>query len=97
MRSYPKVKAAIAAAENSFEILDRKPNVPADGHLHPQHLEGCVEFKNVSFSYSGNTDQKDFVLKVQTEKFPCVFSDFCLVPFANFLPGILTSRTCRSS
>ncbi|CAF88941.1 unnamed protein product, partial [Tetraodon nigroviridis] len=63
MTSYPKVRAAIGAAEKSFEILDRKPNVPADGHLCPQHLKGCVEFRNVSFSYSEKTDQNHFVLK----------------------------------
>lgn len=75
MTSYPKVRAAIAAAEKSFEILDREPELPADGHLCPQHLEGRVEFKNVSFSYSGKADQSDFVLKVQTE----TSSDFCQV------------------
>lgn len=79
MRSYPTVREAIAAAEESFVILDRKPNLPADGHLHPQHLESCVEFKNVSFSYSGKTDQSDLVLKVRTEMIPCVFSVLCLV------------------
>lgn len=76
MTSYPKVRAAIGAAEKSFEILDRKPNVPADGHLCPQHLKGCVEFRNVSFSYSEKTDQNHFVLKVQTETIARVYNVF---------------------
>ena len=95
MTSYPTVRSAIASAEKSFEILDRNPESPADGHLCPQHLEGCVEFKNVSFSYSGKKDHSNFVLKVPTEMTPCVCSDFC--PLANYLPVILTSRTCPSS
>lgn len=70
MSEYPKVRAAIAAADKSFEILDRKTGVPADGHLCPQHLEGSVEFRNVSFSYSGKSDPGDLVLKVQTEMIP---------------------------
>lgn len=79
MTSYPSVRAAIGAAEKSFDILDRKPNIPADGHLCPPDLKGCVEFKNVSFSYSGRTDQDDFVLKVQTQNvlwFLVVFGGF---------------------
>lgn len=78
MTSYPKVRAAIGAAGKSFEILDRKPNLPADGHLQPQKLEGCVEFRNVSFSYSGKTDESDYVLKVRTEVIR-VFGGCCLL------------------
>lgn len=65
MTSYPKVRDAIGASEKSFEYLDRKPDLPPDGHLNPQHLEGCIEFKNVTFSYSGKSDKNDLVLKVQ--------------------------------
>ncbi|TWW79997.1 antigen peptide transporter 1 [Takifugu flavidus] len=61
MTSYPKVREAIGASEKSFEYLDRKPDLPPDGHLNPQHLDGCIEFKNVTFSYSGKSD--NLVLK----------------------------------
>lgn len=75
MMSYPKVRAAIGASEKSFEYLDRKPNVPPDGHLAPQHLEGRIEFKNITFSYSG--DENNPVLKVEAAWFfstnsPCM-------------------------
>lgn len=88
MSEYPKVRAAIAAADTSFEILDRKPDVPADGHLCPQHLEGSVEFRNVSFSYSGKTDASDLVLKVRTERILCSQS---LLPGDANCPPVLPS------
>lgn len=44
--------------------MDRKPEIPPDGHLEPQNLKGHIEFKNVTFSYSGKTDKNNFVLKV---------------------------------
>ena len=64
MRSYPEVKKAIGASEESFEILDRKPVVPPDGHLSPEKLEGRIEFKNVTFSYPGKMDENKFLLNV---------------------------------
>lgn len=64
MTSYPKVREAIGASEKSFEYLDRKPDLPPDGHLNPQRLDGCIEFKNVTFSYSGKSDDNKLVLKV---------------------------------
>ncbi|KAM3872914.1 antigen peptide transporter 1 [Diretmus argenteus] len=62
MRCYPEVKKAIGASEKIFEYLDRKPQVPPEGTLAPEHLEGHVEFKNVTFAYPGRED-KELVLK----------------------------------
>lgn len=64
MRHYPEVKKAIGASEKIFEYLDRKPQTPASGTLAPENLKGCVQFKNVRFSYSGTTDENNLVLKV---------------------------------
>lgn len=81
MRSYPRVRAAIGASQKSFEYLDRMPKLPPDGHLNPQRLDGCIEFKNVTFSYSGTTDEKNLVLKVQAaSSFSWRFS--VIFPFA---------------
>lgn len=64
MQHYPSVRKAIGAAEKIFEYIDRSPKMPPDGHLEPQELRGHIQFKNVSFSYSGKTDSNSPVLKV---------------------------------
>ncbi|XP_054639008.1 antigen peptide transporter 1 isoform X2 [Dunckerocampus dactyliophorus] len=63
MHSYPEVRKAVGASEKIFEYLDRKPRVPPEGTLAPENLEGHVEFKNVTFAYSENTDDDSLVLK----------------------------------
>lgn len=67
MHCYPEVKKAIGGSEVMFEYLDRKPEIPPEGHLAPENLQGHVEFKDVTFSYSGNREMKTengFMLKV---------------------------------
>ncbi|XP_003443100.1 antigen peptide transporter 1 [Oreochromis niloticus] len=59
MRYYPQVKKAIGASEKIFEYLDRKPQVPPDGTLAPENLQGHIQFKNVTFSYN----KENLVLK----------------------------------
>ena len=51
MSYYPHVKKAIGASEKIFEYVDRKPQVPVDGSLAPETLEGRLQFKNVTFAY----------------------------------------------
>ncbi|XP_028327135.1 antigen peptide transporter 1 [Gouania willdenowi] len=63
LRYYPEVKKAIGASEKIFEYLDRKPQLPPDGSLEPETLEGHVQFKNVTFSYPGKADDNSPVLK----------------------------------
>lgn len=41
----------VGAAEKVFEFIDRKPKMVNDGTLAPEHLEGKVEFRNITFSY----------------------------------------------
>ncbi|XP_042346306.1 LOW QUALITY PROTEIN: antigen peptide transporter 1 [Plectropomus leopardus] len=62
MHYYPAVRKAIGASEKIFEYLDRKPKVPPEGTLAPENLEGRIQFKKVTFSYSGSSDEK-LVLK----------------------------------
>lgn len=63
MRYYPEVKKAIGGSEKIFEYLDRKPVIPPDGTLAPENLKGRIQFKNVTFSYPGKTDENNLVLK----------------------------------
>lgn len=62
MRYYPEVKKAIGASEKMFEYLDRKPKMPQDGTLAPEHFDGHIQLKNVRFSYAGTEGTE--VLKV---------------------------------
>lgn len=64
MRYYPEVKKAIGASEKIFEYLDREPQKPPSGTLEPHVLKGHIQFKKVSFSYSGRSDENSLVLKV---------------------------------
>ncbi|XP_047455675.1 antigen peptide transporter 1 [Mugil cephalus] len=63
MRYYPEVKKAIGASEKIFEYLDRKPQIPPEGTLAPENLQGHIQFKNVTFSYPGKTSETGFSLK----------------------------------
>uniref|UniRef100_A0A8C3AFM2 Transporter 1, ATP-binding cassette, sub-family B (MDR/TAP) n=1 Tax=Cyclopterus lumpus TaxID=8103 RepID=A0A8C3AFM2_CYCLU len=63
MRYYPEVKKAIGASEKIFEYLERKPKRPPNGSLAPKDLEGHIQFKNVTFLYSGATNKSPFLLK----------------------------------
>ena len=64
MSYYPSVMRAIGGSEKIFEYVDRQPQVPPEGTLAPQNLEGHVEFKNVTFTYPTREDTP--VLKVST-------------------------------
>ncbi|KAM8870668.1 antigen peptide transporter 1 isoform 1-T1 [Spinachia spinachia] len=63
MRYYPEVKKAIGASEKIFKYLERKPKIPPNGSLAPENLEGHIQFKKVSFSYSATTDGSKLLLK----------------------------------
>ncbi|XP_013871832.1 antigen peptide transporter 1 [Austrofundulus limnaeus] len=63
MRYYPEVKKAIGASEKIFEYLDREPRIPPSGTLAPENLRGHIQFKNIKFSFSKNTDDNNLVLK----------------------------------
>ncbi|XP_062255496.1 antigen peptide transporter 1 [Platichthys flesus] len=63
MRAYPDVRKAIGGSQKIFEYLDRKPQIPPDGTLAPETLQGHIQFKNVRFSYPVTADEKKIVLK----------------------------------
>ncbi|KAM7421474.1 hypothetical protein PAMA_015557 [Pampus argenteus] len=63
MRYYPEVKKAIGSSEKIFEYMDRTPQVPPDGTLAPKNLKGHIQFKKVTFSYSGRTEDNSPLLK----------------------------------
>ncbi|XP_006865439.1 PREDICTED: ATP-binding cassette sub-family B member 9 isoform X1 [Chrysochloris asiatica] len=48
---YSGLMQGVGAAEKVFEFIDRKPTMVHNGSLAPDHLEGRVDFENVTFSY----------------------------------------------
>uniref|UniRef100_A0A4W5PFI6 Transporter 1, ATP-binding cassette, sub-family B (MDR/TAP) n=1 Tax=Hucho hucho TaxID=62062 RepID=A0A4W5PFI6_9TELE len=56
MSYYPSVMRAIGGSEKIFEYVDRQPQIPPEGTLAPQNLEGHVQFKNVTFTYPTRED-----------------------------------------
>ncbi|KAM3937056.1 ABC-type oligopeptide transporter ABCB9 isoform 1-T1 [Leptodactylus fuscus] len=48
---YGGLMQGVGAAEKVFEFIDRKPKMVNDGTYAPEHLEGKVEFRNVTFAY----------------------------------------------
>lgn len=47
---------AIVAAKRVFEVLDETDDEPKQLNTAGQISDGCIEFRNVSFSYDGKTD-----------------------------------------
>ncbi|XP_072456719.1 ABC-type oligopeptide transporter ABCB9 isoform X2 [Notamacropus eugenii] len=48
---YSGLMQGVGAAEKVFEFIDRQPTMVYDGSLAPDHLEGRVDFENVTFTY----------------------------------------------
>uniref|UniRef100_A0A2K6TD58 ABC-type oligopeptide transporter ABCB9 n=1 Tax=Saimiri boliviensis boliviensis TaxID=39432 RepID=A0A2K6TD58_SAIBB len=48
---YSGLMQGVGAAEKVFEFIDRQPTMVHDGSLAPEHLEGRVDFENVTFTY----------------------------------------------
>ncbi|XP_067395735.1 ABC-type oligopeptide transporter ABCB9 isoform X1 [Emydura macquarii macquarii] len=49
---YSGLMQGVGAAEKVFEFIDRKPTMVNNGTLAPDHVDGKVEFRNVTFSYA---------------------------------------------
>ena len=47
---------AIGASHKVFEFMDRKPEIIPPGTFAPQHMEGKIEFKDVTFAYPTRKD-----------------------------------------
>ncbi|XP_055987343.1 ABC-type oligopeptide transporter ABCB9 isoform X2 [Sorex fumeus] len=48
---YSGLMQGVGAAEKVFEFIDRQPTMVHDGKLAPDHLEGRVDFEDVTFTY----------------------------------------------
>ncbi len=53
------LQMGLVAAERVFTLLDRQEQIPNNGKLKPEKLQGEVEFEDVSFAYIG----REWVLK----------------------------------
>lgn len=54
-RVYGNIQKAMAAAERIFRVLDIQPKiVDSPGAIALPHIQGAVEFRNISFAYSPN-------------------------------------------
>ncbi|KAI4881858.1 hypothetical protein NFI96_011953 [Prochilodus magdalenae] len=51
MSYWPRVKKAVGASQKIFEYVDRQPDIPPEGHLAPEKLQGRVRFNNITFAY----------------------------------------------
>ncbi|XP_074254311.1 antigen peptide transporter 1 isoform X1 [Saimiri boliviensis] len=56
LSTYPRIQKAVGSSEKIFEYLDRTPRCPPSGLLTPLHLEGLVQFQDVSFAYPNRPD-----------------------------------------
>lgn len=48
---YSGLMQGVGAAEKVFEFIERQPTMAHGGSLAPEHLEGRVDFENVTFTY----------------------------------------------
>ncbi|XP_036907856.1 ATP-binding cassette sub-family B member 9 isoform X2 [Sturnira hondurensis] len=48
---YSGLMQGVGAAEKVFEFIDRQPTMVHDGNLAPEHVEGRVDFEDVTFTY----------------------------------------------
>ncbi|XP_063820625.1 ABC-type oligopeptide transporter ABCB9 [Pseudophryne corroboree] len=48
---YGGLMQGVGAAEKVFEFIDRKPKMTNIGSHAPEHLDGKVEFRNITFAY----------------------------------------------
>lgn len=65
---YSGLMQGVGAAEKVFEFIDRQPTMVHDGNLAPDHLEGRVDFENVTFTY--RTRPHTQVLQVREDPSP---------------------------
>ncbi|XP_072548532.1 antigen peptide transporter 1 [Salminus brasiliensis] len=71
MSYYPRVKKAIGASEKIFEYVERQPDIPPEGSLAPEKLEGHVRFNDITFAYPSRPSEnvlKDVSLELKPGK-----------------------------
>lgn len=54
--NFNTLQMGLVAAERVFKVLDTNDKIPDNGKIQIDQLEGDVRFKNVTFSYDGETD-----------------------------------------
>ena len=58
---YTGLMQAVGAAEKVFEFIDRQSRMPLDVGSHdPAHVDGKIEFKDVSFYYPSRPGNDHF-------------------------------------
>ncbi len=63
---WPQLQAGLSAAERIFAIIDTPPLVLQNNNIQPSHLQGEIEFKNVTFQYDENLKVlENFSLKIR--------------------------------
>ena len=53
---FGQVIKALGSASRIFEYMNIQPTIPTKGGLVPRHIEGTIEFKDVSFAYPTRSD-----------------------------------------
>ncbi|MCG8387861.1 MAG: ABC transporter ATP-binding protein/permease [Cytophagales bacterium] len=53
------LQLGIVSSSRILKLLDNKDHIPDNGHYHPDHIKGEVEFKSVWFAYN----ERDYVLR----------------------------------
>ena len=51
VKTYTTLMRVLGASEKVLQYLDAEHGAPPDGKEAPRHLEGRLEFKDVSFAY----------------------------------------------
>lgn len=89
---YSGLMQGVGAAEKVFEFIDRKPTMVHDGSLAPDHVDGKVEFRNVTFSY--RTRSSTQVLQVSPVGIPAASTTSCCSSLARAKPQPVGSVSC---
>ena len=85
----------VGAAEKVFEFIDRQPTMVHDGNLAPDHLEGRVDFENVTFTY--RTRPHTQVLQVREGPSPHPHPCQVILPLIPSLTHLLQARPWQCS
>lgn len=88
---YNNLLSSMAATERIFDILDRNPSVISRNNKVLESVNGSIEFKNLNFSYTPNTEPvlKDFNLKIDAKK------TFAFVGHTGAGKTTITNLICR--
>lgn len=92
---YSGLMQGVGAAEKVFEFIDRKPTMVYDGNLAPDHVEGRVDFENVTFTY--RTRPHTQVLQVRWDLQAAPSDPHLPSPRQPGAPKVGSLARCRSS